>query len=68
MKDDELMAMETLLRATGWRSSDVLNLRYDTCLDRTAQGWCLCWDILKTGVLNHRVLITDEPIPMEYAD
>ncbi|PHJ38283.1 hypothetical protein P378_10650 [Desulforamulus profundi] len=27
-----------LLRATGWRISDILNLRYDNCLDRTAQA------------------------------
>lgn len=49
-----------LLRATGWRISDILNLRYDNCLDRTAQGWWLCGDIPKTQVLNHRVPITDE--------
>ena len=49
-----------LLRASGWRISDILNLRYDKCLDRTLQGWYLCGDILKTQVLNHRVPITDE--------
>lgn len=49
-----------LLRATGWRISDILNLRYDSCLERTVQGWYLCGDIKKTQVLNHRVPITDE--------
>ncbi len=49
-----------LLRAAGWRTSDILNLRYDTCLERTAQGWWLVGDIQKTRVLNHRVPITDE--------
>lgn len=49
-----------LLRATGWRISDILNLRYDNCLDHTIQGWWLCGDIPKTQVLNHRVPITDE--------
>ena len=49
-----------LLRASGWRISDVLNLRYDSCLDRTSQGWYLCGDIVKTDVLGHRVPITDE--------
>ena len=49
-----------LLRASGWRISDIFNLRYDTCLERTAQGWWLCGDIPKTQVLNHRVPITDE--------
>ncbi|MBP2644330.1 MAG: XerC [Firmicutes bacterium] len=49
-----------LLRASGWRISDIFNLRYNTCLDRTAQGWWLCGDIPKTQVLDHRVPITDE--------
>jgi len=56
----EYIPVVILLRATGWRISDILNLRYDNCLDRTAQGWWLCGDILKTQVLNHRVPITDE--------
>jgi len=56
----EYIPVVVLLRATGWRISDILNLRYDRCLDRTAQGWWLCGDILKTQVLNHRVPITDE--------
>ncbi|BAF60092.1 hypothetical protein PTH_2659 [Pelotomaculum thermopropionicum SI] len=56
----EYIPVVVLLRATGWRISDILNLRYDNCLDRTAQGWWLCGDILKTQVLNHRVPITDE--------
>ena len=49
-----------LLRATGWRISDILNLRYDKCIERTAQGWYLCGDIQKTQVLNHRIPITNE--------
>ena len=49
-----------LLRASGWRISDILNLKYDTCLYKTEQGWYLCGDIQKTQVLNHRVPITDE--------
>lgn len=56
----EYIPIVILLRASGWRISDVLNLRYDTCLDRTPQGWYLCGDIPKTQVLNHRVPITDE--------
>jgi hypothetical protein len=27
-----------ILRASGWRIGDVLNLRYDTCLERTPSG------------------------------
>jgi integrase len=48
-----------LLRASGWRISDILNLCYDTCLDLTSQGWWLCGDIVKTRVLGHRIPITD---------
>lgn len=49
-----------LLRATGWRASDILNLRYDKCLDKKAEGWYICGDINKTKVLNHRVPITED--------
>jgi len=49
-----------ILRASGWRISDVLNLRYDTCLECTSSGWWLCGDILKTNVLNHKIPISDE--------
>jgi hypothetical protein len=60
MAKNEYIPIVILLRASGWRISDVLNLRYDKCLDRTSQGWYLCGDIPKTNVLNHRVPITDE--------
>jgi integrase len=49
-----------LLRASGWRISDVLNLRYDTCLEHTSSGFWLCGDIMKTEVLNHKVPVSDE--------
>lgn len=49
-----------LLRATGWRVSDILNLRYNKCLENKADGWYICGDITKTKVLNHRVPITEE--------
>jgi len=52
--------MIILLRASGWRISDVLNLRYDTCLEPTERGWWLCGDIQKTKVLGHKVPITAE--------
>lgn len=60
VKPSEFIPIIILLRASGWRISDLLNLRYDTCLDRTTQGWYLCGDIPKVQVLNHRVPITDE--------
>lgn len=56
----EYIPVVILLRASGWRISDILNLRYDKCLDRTSQGWYLCGDINKTQVLNHRVPVTDQ--------
>ncbi len=46
-----------LLRATGWRIADILNLRYDTCLVKSPEGWYIQGDITKTRVLNHRVPI-----------
>ncbi|WP_026693898.1 tyrosine-type recombinase/integrase [Peribacillus kribbensis] len=52
--------MVMLLRATGWRISDISNLRYDKCLEKINDGWYLCGDIVKTGNLNHRVPITEE--------
>lgn len=56
----EYIPVVVLLRATGWRISDILSLKYYKCLDQTNQGWYLCGDIPKTQVLNHRVPITDE--------
>lgn len=49
-----------ILRASGWRIGDILNLRYDRCLEKTSSGWWLCGDILKTNVLNHKVPLSDE--------
>jgi integrase len=49
-----------LLRATGWRISDILNLKYNTCLEQTQAGWYLCGDITKTQVNNHRIPISIE--------
>ena len=55
----EYIPVVLILRASGWRISDILNLKFNKCLDRTSQGWYLCGDIVKTQVLNHRVPITD---------
>lgn len=56
----EYIPVVILLIASGWRISDVLNLRYDTCLEHTEQGWYLKGDIRKTRTLGHRIPITDE--------
>lgn len=49
-----------VLRASGWRISDVLHLRYNDCLERSERGWYLRGDIQKTGVLGHKVPITQD--------
>jgi Phage integrase family len=60
LKPSKYVPIIVLLRATGWRISDILNLRYDNCLEQTPQGWYLWGDIRKTQVMNHRVPITKE--------
>ena len=60
IKPQEYIPIVIILRATGMRISDVLNLRYDKCLDATKQGWYLTFDISKTKVTNHRIPITEE--------
>jgi hypothetical protein len=47
LKPSKYIPVIVLLRATGWRISDILNLRYDNCLEQTSQGWYLCGDIKK---------------------
>jgi integrase len=56
----EYIPVVILLMASGWRGSDVLGLKYDTCLEHTEQGWYLQGDIPKTRTIAHRVPITDE--------
>ena len=54
----------TILLASGWRISDVLNLRYDKCLEKiNNETYYLVGDIVKTGVKEHRV-----PIPSSVAE
>ena len=55
-----LIPVIVVLRASGWRAADIMALRYDTCLDKTPQGWYLRGDITKTLINDHRVPITDE--------
>jgi integrase len=47
-----------LLRASGWRISDVLGLRSDVCLEQDGGNYALVGDIHKTRVLGHKVPIT----------
>lgn len=49
-----------LLRASGWRISDVLYLKLDTCLEQEGDKFWLVGDIQKTRVLGHKIPITKE--------
>jgi integrase len=49
-----------LLRASGWRISDVLYLKLDTCLEQEGDKYWLVGDIQKTRVLGHKIPITEE--------
>jgi hypothetical protein len=49
-----------LLRASGWRISDVLYLKLDTCLEQSDGKYWLVGDIQKTRVLGHRIPLTRE--------
>jgi integrase len=49
-----------LLRASGWRSSDVLYLKRDSCLEQDGEKYWLVGDIQKTRILGHKIPITKE--------
>jgi integrase len=50
-----------LLRASGWRISDVLYLKMNTCLEQESlDKYWLVGDIQKTQVLDHKIPITTE--------
>jgi integrase len=49
-----------LLRASGWRISDVLFLKLATCLEQDGEKYWLVGDIQKTRILGHKIPITKE--------
>jgi hypothetical protein len=59
-----------LLRETGWRGTDILNLRYNNCLKRfwnkkeEKYNNQLCGDITKTGIANLKIPIRDQVAEM----
>ncbi len=65
----EMMPVYVLLRETGWRGTDVLNLRYDSCLEHLWNNHdkeyipYLCGEITKTGIPLLKI-----PIRKEVAD
>ena len=62
----EMMTVYVLLRETGWRGTDVLNLRYDNCLDylwnKVENRYVpyLCGEITKPGIPLLKIPIRDE--------
>ncbi len=56
-----------LLRASGWRISDVLHLKGDACLQQDGNKYWLVGDIQKTRVLGHKVPITKEVAAVVFA-
>lgn len=59
-----------LLRETGWRGTDILNLRYDNCLEQIwnnkdqAYNYYLCGEITKTGIAQLKIPIRDKVAEM----
>lgn len=49
-----------LLRASGWRISDVLSLHLEACLEQEGDKFWLSGDIQKTHMLGHKIPITQE--------
>jgi integrase len=57
---DEYIPIVVLLRISGWRISDILNLKYRECLIKQKDGYYLQGDIKKTKVFGHKIPISDE--------
>ena len=59
-----------LLRETGWRGTDILNLRYHNCLERIwnskeqSYNYYLCGEITKTGIAQLKIPIRDKVAEM----
>lgn len=59
-----------LLRETGWRGTDILNLRYENCLEQIwnnkeeRYNYYLCGEITKTGIAQLKIPIRDKVAKM----
>lgn len=76
--DNNIMALDRpqfisiyiLLRETGWRGTDILNLRYDNCLEQIwnkkeqKYNYYLCGEITKTGIAQLKIPIRDKVAEM----
>ena len=66
----EMQPVYVLLRETGWRGTDVLNLRYDSCLEYVWNNGeedyvpYLCGEITKTGIPLLKIPVRNEVADM----
>lgn len=60
LSPEKYIPVVLLMLASGWRISDILNLRYNNCLIQQSGNWYLQGDIKKTEVLDHRIPIEEE--------
>lgn len=65
LDNKEVIPIYILLRETGWRGTDILNLRYDNCLEKIwnnvekSYNNYLCGEITKTGIASLKVPIRE---------
>ena len=70
IEPERMQPLYVLLRETGWRGTDILNLRYDNCLDyvwnKAERRYIpyLCGEITKTGIPLLKVPIRDDVAAM----
>lgn len=66
----EYIPIYILLRETGWRGTDILNLRYNNCLEQIwnskeqTYNYYLCGEITKTGIAELKIPIRDKVAEM----
>ncbi|AQS10543.1 tyrosine recombinase XerC [Clostridium saccharobutylicum] len=66
----EYIPVYILLRETGWRGTDILNLRYNNCLEQIwnskekQYNYYLCGEITKTGIAELKIPIRDKVAEM----
>ncbi|WP_252251335.1 tyrosine-type recombinase/integrase [Clostridium sp. VAP52] len=66
----EYIPIYILLRETGWRGTDILNLRYHNCLEQIwnnkeqTYNYYLCGEITKTGIAQLKIPIRDKVAEM----
>lgn len=66
----QYISIYILLRETGWRGTDILNLRYDNCLEQIwnakedKYNYYLCGEITKTGIAQLKIPVRDKVAEM----